>query len=50
MTLPCDRRTDEEHLDDLNVALEDLDAARGIIVGTLGSLLFWLAIALLVLA
>jgi hypothetical protein len=50
MTLPCDRRTEEEHLADLNAALEDLDPARGIIVGTLVSLLFWLAIALVVFA
>ena len=51
MTLPCDRRSDEDHLADLNAALEDpLAGCRGLVVGTIVSLLFWSAIVLVVIA
>ncbi|MES2340023.1 MAG: hypothetical protein V4537_18165 [Pseudomonadota bacterium] len=51
MTLPCDRRSDEDHLDDLNAALEDPAAdVRDLVVGVITALLFWSIIALVVLA
>ncbi len=51
MTLPCDRRSDEDHIGDLNAALEDHDAdVRDLVVGVITALLFWSIIALVVLA
>jgi hypothetical protein len=51
MTLPCDRRTDEDRLADLNAALADHGAnVRDLVVGAIAALLFWAAVALVVLA
>ncbi len=48
--LPCDRRSDEDRLVDLNAALDERDDAIDLIVGLLWSALMWSVIALVVLS
>lgn len=51
MKLPCDRRSDDDLVGDLNAQLDDdLGGCIGLCVGVLWSLAFWGVVALVVLA
>lgn len=49
MTLPCDRRSDEDHVADINEHL-DPEEGLGVFVAIFWCLLFWCAVVLVVLA